>query len=428
MKKWQNYLLRPIILNYFIVFFAAVLIIFYLQGRLYLSDFKVYFGAARDLWLYPIEYPHFGLGTEQTGFVYDKPYGLSSGYYKYSPLFLLIITPLALLPWVTASVIYFIIHSIAITFAVFLSYRFTVSLFFTEKEGYRPNISLFLLVLISGQNLYREIWLGNINIFLLLGIFGFLYLYLKDRVKLASFCLAMAIVLKPHFIVFLPFLFLWQKWRYLMMTTAFISLNVLLPFCFVGIGKGTSLTKGWLTAMSEHASRSGLIENSNTLYHFLYRWFDLDKDHFNYAFALLAVCGVVYLLFVFALQRRLLRFTMNDQKPDYEKKYFAFSGLVLLAVIPNITNTDFEHFLFSMPLIIWLLFSMTNGMNKYLQIFLILCFIAYGGNWHDMLGNELSGRWTRSGALGIANLAMIGFSMLYFLKEKELIFTAGSKK
>ena len=67
--------------------------ILYFQDRLLLSDFKVYYGASRDLFYLGVDYIDFGYGRESTGLVYDKPYGLGTGFYKYAPVFLYFITP-----------------------------------------------------------------------------------------------------------------------------------------------------------------------------------------------------------------------------------------------------------------------------------------------------------------------------------------------
>ena len=102
--------------------FIILLIIFIQQDRLYLSDFKVYYGAARDLLQLPITYGNYTISNTEN--IYEKYYGLSSGYYKYSPTFALLITPLSLLPWSIASSLYYII--IAILISIIPLYTYTL--------------------------------------------------------------------------------------------------------------------------------------------------------------------------------------------------------------------------------------------------------------------------------------------------------------
>src|SRR5690242_14024338 len=77
------------------VIFAAVFAIEKINGRFWLNDFKVYYSAAQAL-----------VNGQQ---VYGVPFGLDTGYYKYSPFVAMLFVPYTFLPYEIAAIIHFIV-------------------------------------------------------------------------------------------------------------------------------------------------------------------------------------------------------------------------------------------------------------------------------------------------------------------------------
>ena len=71
--------------RWFALFPVLYLVLLFINQRFQLSDFNVYYGAADAL-----------MNGEQ---VYGKSFGLSSGFYKYSPEALVPFLPFAFLMW-----------------------------------------------------------------------------------------------------------------------------------------------------------------------------------------------------------------------------------------------------------------------------------------------------------------------------------------
>ena len=78
--------------------FIAFGVIEAVNKRFWLHDFQVYYDAATNFF------------SGET--VYGIPFGLGSGYYKYSPFGLFIFYPLTLVPFSIAKVYYFIFLSL----------------------------------------------------------------------------------------------------------------------------------------------------------------------------------------------------------------------------------------------------------------------------------------------------------------------------
>jgi hypothetical protein len=90
---------------------------------------------------------------------------------------------------------------------------------------------------------------------------------------------------------------------------------------------------------------------------------------------------------------------------------FTFEFFLLISLIPSLTITDTEHFLFSIPLIMLILAYLFRSREWYFVIFSVLSFIFYVGTWGDLLGS-FSLRLEQLGSVGIGNLLIVVLSFL----------------
>ena len=93
-----------------------------------------------------------------------------------------------------------------------------------------------------------------------------------------------------------------------------------------------------------------------------------------------------------------------------EIQRFTFVYLLAIAFIPIITVTDSEHFLFSLPIVMYSLFLLFSNRPKavWKKAVMILAYVMYGGNWHDLWGHSISVFFTQNGILGLGNILLIG--------------------
>jgi hypothetical protein len=94
-----------------------------------------------------------------------------------------------------------------------------------------------------------------------------------------------------------------------------------------------------------------------------------------------------------------------------------FQFLLLVALVPSLTLTDTEHFLFALPLVTWLLHHLLPRAGPRWVLFLAVpVLLAYGGNWEDALG-PASGWLVHHGILGAGNIGLVALAcVLYFRK------------
>ena len=132
-------------------FFITMFSFEFINERLWLNDFRVFYDACNAL-----------LADQQ---VYGKNFGLDTGFYKYAPSTLILFVPLAYLPYSLALSIYFFLLS----FAVVLLLKSITQFWFKKEKNQQLKFwfSIFLMLSVA-VHLIRELHLGNTNLLLLL--------------------------------------------------------------------------------------------------------------------------------------------------------------------------------------------------------------------------------------------------------------------
>lgn len=373
--------------------------------RFKLRDFEVYYTAAKHL-----------ITGQQ---VYGIPFGLGSGYYKYSPFALFLFIPLAALPFPISKLIYYFILASAVIFGIYFSDKILRKFVFSSVEPHPTDRVILLTALIGGFHYYRELILGNINMILLGILLIALTISNTDRFKRSfisqsgsGLLLAIAIMIKPHFIIFLPALAFRKKWWALKGAIAGIVFAFFFPLV-LGFQKATRLTMDWFNIMKLH--NESVVGAENTIFAWTNKIFFGRHIHIPekilfislLCLVALAIAGIIY------FNRRSENKTSGQDKQKMIISDWTFEFFMLLALVPNLTKTDTEHFLLSTPLILFLLSALNHPVqikktSKWILISIVcLAFILYGGNWHDLIGDKLSKLWDDFGLLGLGNMLII---------------------
>lgn len=369
---------------------AAIFTIEKINGRLWLSDFKVYYSAAEAL-----------LNGRQ---VYGIPFGLDTGFYKYAPFVAMLFVPYTFFPYEIAMVLHFAILSI-VTIATIILLARLLRKYFGPVSGKTENIFMSFALLCILLHLVRELHLGNINMLLLFLASSGLIFSLQSRHILSGIFIGIAIIIKPYFLVLiLPFIAA-GKWRTLLSIAVTLIFSLLLPMPFLGYTQNILLHQQWLGSMREHSS---YLSSNHTIQSLLNHYLELQTGNLFSYFLITVVCMGYLFLFFFIKNRY--------QKAEYERisePFFFISGyFCLLAIIPNLVITDTEHFLLSLPLIMILLRYISGKKNYLVMAAFIILIFFYEGNSTDLLGKNLSNRFEETGLLGISNLIMVASVLL----------------
>jgi arabinofuranan 3-O-arabinosyltransferase len=391
-KLKTNNLFKNITGNLPLIFILFVLIVcaFIFIGdtinhRFWLSDFKVYYLASKAF-----------IENKQ---VYGITFGLGSGFYKYSPFILILFLPFTLVPYQTAAVIYYMITVILLIILFSVVRNFMTGLF--DRQKIRNEVwALIVSFMFILTHVFRELHLGNTNILLLLLLLLSLQFVIRSKYILAGIILGLAILLKPFFLIlWLPLLF-HKKFKVMAGFLIFIVFQALVIMIFCGISGALSFHADWYNAMMQHSS--AYMSN--------YTWDSILRMHlfpglpgyFQYVIILLfcLLYGMFHIFNKYLIKRPVVNGSLLQSG-------FLFESLVFIAAIPNLVRTDSQHFLFSLPLITLIVYSLWVKRNYWLMGITIILFSMYALNIYEIWGRDISQKIDNFGTLGIGNLLII---------------------
>jgi hypothetical protein len=358
-----------------------------------MADFRVYYDAANA----------FIHDTQ----LYGKAFGVSSGFYKYSPFACIPFIPLAILPYGLASIIYYLIITFTICwFLVKLMHDPEIS---NSNKSLRLGLVYMLVALFMADHFERELHLGNVNLFLLI-ITYFIFHKIKDGQQLQSGVLmGILLMFKPHFLILIPYMVWRKKWKTLSTSFVTILACVLAPSLIKGYNGNIQLHAEWLIAMRDHNVK--LEDSPNTIY-------GIFNDFVLHHQGGMLMVGILLII----IAGLFLILLINNQKTMGNDHIRFIEFFLLIALIPNLTHTDTEHFMWTLPLIAYVIFSILKFDFKwkpYLIILMILAFIPYCINSPDIVGKKMSHLFDEEGLLGIANLAIISTAVMIWFKLRN---------
>ena len=358
--------------RWFALFPVLYLVLLFINQRFQLSDFNVYYGAADSL-----------LNGEQ---VYGKAFGLSSGFYKYSPEVLVPFLPFALLKYDVAAVLFYLLNTAIL---VMLLNEFKRTFFNEISWGKEVWFMLAMTFLFFGDQLERELFLGNVNaLLLLLTLWAVRSIENKQHAK-AGLIYAVVLCFKIHFLILLPYFILKKEWKVLLYTALGLLGTAIVLFACVP-NRFIVLHSQWLKAVQAHNVQ--LDHSPNTIYFFIQKV--LSSMHMSVipvaaVVVGLGIAGVGYLTFIWK---------------NIGKGFQSNEALILLALIPVLTHTDTEHFLWAMPFFLMILITVStwNKKGKITAAIVLLCAsIPFLFNSPDIVGKGLS-KQLDEGAIGFA--------------------------
>ncbi len=343
--------------------------------------------------------------------IYHQSYGLEGGLYKYSPFTLFLLVPMAIMPYTFAKLFYFSLTAGLIIFVTIFLERFLTEHIFHEKHALHEQKILLLSVLIIGVHYERELHLGNHNVLLLTLLALSLQLLLHQKYLLPGLLIALVILMKPHFIVVLPLLLLRKKFAALFSALGCIGFGMIFPAIPLGGEKNIELHQAWFATMLDHNSHVDLSRN-NTLQAWVYKsGVDSVYPDAGILYNLSIILLIALFFFLFMLQN----FAKERQRSSdvshntLSTQNFIVEYFLLTALVPSILKTDTEHFLWSLPIILFLLNYLIyrHRIWDMLTFTAITAFFLYGGDWYELWGRDISLWIAQTGLLGLGNFIML---------------------
>jgi Glycosyltransferase family 87 len=191
-----------------------------------LIDFPVYYAAGQSLLggrtdLYA---PDFALGR-----VMD---------YRYLPFFLVLFTPLWLVPYSTSAYIWYLLCALEIAGSGIVIRRVFPSIAGSWK--------MWVLVALSTiQYFVMAIHYGNVHLLAIAVLFGSFYFVMSGKDVISGLLMAFAITLKVTPVLLLPYFALKRRWKMLGMVGIFLVLLNLGPSIYFGFSNNNRLMANW---------------------------------------------------------------------------------------------------------------------------------------------------------------------------------------
>jgi len=378
------------------IFFIAIFIIENINHRFWLNDFKVYYSAAKAF-----------LNGEK---IYGVPFGLDTGYYKYSPFVLLLFTPDCLLPYNVAAIFHFVVIAASAIACIILANKIISTYVFRAKSE-KENLLMSAALLCIAVHIIRELHLGNVNIIILLLLTCSLWFMLEQKYAPSGIFLGIAVLLKPYFLILLVPVVVFRKWKTVLSFVFTLIVSEIICTLAFGYTRNIALHREWFDAAYAHGT---YLQSNHTFQSLIKNYFNIQIIASTVITGFAAVLFTVLLIII--LSRR-----KNKNDDSLVNRNLVSGYFCSIAVVPNLVITDTEHFLLSLPLIMMLIDYVQRQRNKFSTGIFILLILFYGANSTDLLGKTLSQQFDSMGLLGISNLLIIFFALYLFLFRHETI-------
>ena len=366
---------------------TAFFVLQWINGRDGMADFRVYHDAA-EAWM-----------------AGESPYGqwffVETGYYKYSPVMLVPFMPLTWLPVKVASSLFYFAIVAAMAWLLPRVVQRAKALF---PHGGTPGwLLLAVLSAVMLDHLVHELHLGNTNL-LLLGLGWSMFVHVRrGKWKWAGVAYACMLLAKPHFLILMPWLVMRKEFRVLGTMTLGVMIGLLLPALWTGWGENLTLLQDWYLAIREHQS---MLPSANTWASMSAAVIGVELPAPTWLFAItvgLAAAAIFFLLCHHGLPQT-----------DHRRAYVEF--FLLISLIPNLTNTDTEHFLWSIPVLAGLLVMLPWSQGKrWLWAILGVAALPWLLSTPDLIGHAADEWLDKSGLIGVSNTFLLGWFVWYVL-------------
>jgi hypothetical protein len=374
MKQFKTFLAS----NHFWIFIIAFITLFtfveFNNGKLWTNDFKVYYLAAID----------FFEGNDP----YVHNYGLDTGYFKYPPFTFFLFKPFTFFKYEIAQ----LLHILLLTVSLCLSFFYTKKISSTLHLKFNKGI-LYLGFILVAIHLVREFHMGNINLYLLVLFLAGLHQNQKKNTILSAIFWSLMLILKPITILSLILLVFYKEWKTIIWMSGLGILFFLFPILTKGWSGNIELWNGWLDSISSHGE---YIVSENSLTYLANYYFGIQSQWGPSILFLLILTG----LFLFDFLKS-------------KKLSFIEWTVIFTAFSPNFFVTDTEHFLLSLPLILFYLAQLKHKKSTLGLSIFIIASLLFSFNSNDLWGRELSDVFDAAGVLGLGNLVLISGYLIH---------------
>lgn len=371
----------------------ASLALEHINGRFWLNDFRVYYMAADNM--------RHGLP------IYGEVFGEDTGLYKYAPVVLYFFQPYTFLPFHAAGVVHFLLIGLLLMACFAVIER---SLGHLAPGLPRPALRASLGLLCIAVLLVRELHMGNINMgLILLAALGAERLLAGQR-RSAGFAWGMVWLIKPYLLLMIVPLVVRREWKVLRTAGATMLAGLLLPLPIEGPFTWWELLREWGFSMLYHTE---VMASPDRIGAILGSPFGLATNTMVDA-VFIAITG---LLLTWFSRRNMQR----EANPAEVRMDTAFELWLAMALVPNLVITDQQHFMFALPLILFILAWLFTRRDSFVLASFLLAMLLYGTRSTDLWSKGLENLLVGWGVLGVGNILLMAVACIAWKHWRETL-------
>lgn len=361
------------------LFVLASLAMEHVNGRFWLNDFRVYYMAADNM--------RHGLP------VYGEVFGEDTGLYKYAPVVLYFFLPYTFLSFYAAGVLHFLLIGVLLM-ACFVVIEKSLEHLTTDltKVALRAILGLLCIAVL----LVRELHMGNINMgLILLAVLG-VERFIANQRKTAGILWGIVWLIKPYLLLMIVPLVIRREWRVLRTAGTTMLAGLLLPLLLQGPAAGWELTREWGHSMLYHTQ---VMASPDHLTAILCKYTGMAPSTGMDVF-FIALLGLLLSVFTW-------RNIQREAMVPGSMMARSFELWMAMAIVPILVITDQQHFMFSLPLILYILAYLFSRRDLPVLVFFLLSMVLYGTRSSDLWGRALENKMVGWGVLGSGNILLM---------------------
>jgi hypothetical protein len=238
----------------------------------------------------------------------------------------------------------------------------------------------------------------------------------KRRIAFGAL-ITLSIFIKPFALIFTPLLLIMGRWKELLYMLGFAVIFMAIPMVFYpDIDMYLGLYQSWFAELFiELGDKLHLMAAGNhTIFSVLARYTPLAYLNLGglsrnlFQLLVLIIIGLI-----------LLRAYYRRPVPDRDERLY----IVLIAFIPLLAYTSYNAFIFTLPLVLFLMFRFRELTIVFRVIFILSC-VLIGANIYDLMGPELYNfLWGISvytwGTIGLLITLFMNWNSFAILKPQE---------
>ncbi len=225
------------------------------------GDFDVYYTSSQHyLAKAPVYVPHDGIEE-----------------FKYSPLFALVFSPLAMLKKTAALYIWNILNILSLYLIFYLFYKLKQMSFSSPRDF----LIIVCLLALTGRFIFNNITLGQINILLCSLMVLTMYLEINKKYFWAAVVLAFSLMIKFFPLLFVVYFVLTRRFKLLGFTVLMVLFFLLLPSVYSGFDLNLRYLNDWLILLKSSPAHLFYSAKNNSFLSF-YSWFFIARHDPHY--------------------------------------------------------------------------------------------------------------------------------------------------